>query len=244
MYWTTGEVAEKLGISVRTIRYYDQIELLTPEKKSSSGKRLYSEDDVEKLTRITWLKSLALPLSKIADIIDQMTVDHLLTLHYRMLKEEQQKMTQSMEQTQRLLQLHKLHGKIDWKEINALIQSFEDRDHEDVWQEFFSGDEGERLAAGVPKMEEEQTMIWGNVIKRIELCIAKGIQPSDQEAQLIASDVQLLSKQMFGGDEELAAKFWEVRKSEESSEQAGLYPVSQEVLQFLEEAFKVSGEPT
>ena len=44
--WTTGEVSKQRNISIRTLRYYDQIDLLTPSFKDDNGKRYYSEDDL------------------------------------------------------------------------------------------------------------------------------------------------------------------------------------------------------
>ena len=60
--WTIGEVAKQRDISVRTLRYYDQINLLQPSFKDKSGKRYYSEDDLFSLEKILILKSISLPL--------------------------------------------------------------------------------------------------------------------------------------------------------------------------------------
>ncbi|TYP57807.1 MerR-like DNA binding protein [Thermosediminibacter litoriperuensis] len=53
------EVADLVGISVRTLHYYDEIGLLTPEKTCESGYRLYTDDDLEKLQQIYFSKNLA-----------------------------------------------------------------------------------------------------------------------------------------------------------------------------------------
>ena len=42
-YQTVGEVAEKMGISVRTLQYYDKVGLLTPSAVSGGGRRLYTD---------------------------------------------------------------------------------------------------------------------------------------------------------------------------------------------------------
>ena len=39
IYLSTGELSKQLNISVRTIRYYDQIGLIKPSKKAAGGKR-------------------------------------------------------------------------------------------------------------------------------------------------------------------------------------------------------------
>lgn len=51
--FSTGEVSKKLNISLRTLRYYDQIGLVVPTIKKDNGKRYYSEEDMLLLEKIT-----------------------------------------------------------------------------------------------------------------------------------------------------------------------------------------------
>ena len=53
------EVADLVGISVRTLHHYDEIGLLTPDETTESGYRLYSNENLETLQRNFVLKSLA-----------------------------------------------------------------------------------------------------------------------------------------------------------------------------------------
>ena len=64
-YQTVGEVAEKMGISVRTLQYYDKVGLLTPSAVSGGGRRLYTDKDVVKLHQILSLKHLGFSLDDI-----------------------------------------------------------------------------------------------------------------------------------------------------------------------------------
>ncbi len=65
-----GELAERTGLTVRTLHHYDQIGLLTPAGRSASGYRLYDAGDVERLTKILLLKHLGLALEEIRDLLD------------------------------------------------------------------------------------------------------------------------------------------------------------------------------
>ena len=49
--YTTGEIAKLCGVSVRTVQYYDSRNILTPTALSEGGRRLYSEQDLQKLRR-------------------------------------------------------------------------------------------------------------------------------------------------------------------------------------------------
>lgn len=60
------EVAERTGFTKRTLRYYEEMGLITPAGRSEGNYRLYSEQDVARLQRIRRLKDvLGAPLSAI-----------------------------------------------------------------------------------------------------------------------------------------------------------------------------------
>lgn len=59
-YLTVGEVAKRMGITVRALQYYDKEGLLAPSAESEGGRRLYSSKDMIKLYQILSLKHLGL----------------------------------------------------------------------------------------------------------------------------------------------------------------------------------------
>ena len=65
MQMTVKQIADLVGISVRTLHYYDEIHLLNPTKLSKSGYRLYSEADLDKLQQILFFRELDFPLKKL-----------------------------------------------------------------------------------------------------------------------------------------------------------------------------------
>ena len=64
-YMTVGEVAKKMGLTVRALQYYDREGLFSPSCISEGGRRLYSDKDIVKLHQILTLKSLGFPFDKI-----------------------------------------------------------------------------------------------------------------------------------------------------------------------------------
>ena len=64
-YMTVGEVAGKMGVTVRTLQYYDREGLLSPTAESEGGRRLYTDRDVIKLHQILSLKRLGFSLDHI-----------------------------------------------------------------------------------------------------------------------------------------------------------------------------------
>lgn len=63
-----GDLAKRAGVSVRAIRYYEELGLIHPEAHSLGGFRLYSEDSLKRLQVITRLKGLGLSLIEIRQI--------------------------------------------------------------------------------------------------------------------------------------------------------------------------------
>lgn len=79
MEYTVKKLAELAGVSARTLRYYDQIDLLRPKRISSSGYRIYGTEEVDKLQHILFFRALDLSLEQIKQIINTPTY-HSLTL--------------------------------------------------------------------------------------------------------------------------------------------------------------------
>lgn len=64
-FMTVGEVAKKMGVTVRTLQYYDKEGLLSPSAESEGGRRLYTDKDLVTLHQIISLKSLGFSLDDI-----------------------------------------------------------------------------------------------------------------------------------------------------------------------------------
>ena len=65
-----GEVAARVQLSLRTIRHYDEIGLVTPSGRTSGGFRLYSEEDVERLRIVKGMKPAGLTLDEMRELLD------------------------------------------------------------------------------------------------------------------------------------------------------------------------------
>ena len=68
MEYTVNEIASISGISSRTIRYYDEIDLLNPAYINESGYRIYKDIQVDLLQQILFYKELDFSLDKIKKI--------------------------------------------------------------------------------------------------------------------------------------------------------------------------------
>lgn len=67
-----GEVADRVGLSLRTLRYYEESGLIIPAGRTSGGFRLYSERDVQRLLLIMQMKPLGFSLEQMREVVQDL----------------------------------------------------------------------------------------------------------------------------------------------------------------------------
>jgi DNA-binding transcriptional MerR regulator len=65
-----GEVADRLGLSLRTVRYYEEAGLVRPSERTDGGFRLYGEGEVARLEVIKQMKPLGFSLQEMRELLD------------------------------------------------------------------------------------------------------------------------------------------------------------------------------
>jgi len=93
--YTAGELAKLVGVSSRTIRFYDEKEILIPSGYSKEGYRLYDEQAIVTLQQIIMLKYVGLSLEEIGSVLkheEQMTIADMLSRQKRMLLKKREQM--------------------------------------------------------------------------------------------------------------------------------------------------------
>ena len=90
MEYTVSQLARISGVSSRTLRYYDEIELLKPQKINSSGYRIYGQAQVNTLQQILFYRELDIGLDEIKEILsvpdfdlEKALEEHLIHLQQR-----------------------------------------------------------------------------------------------------------------------------------------------------------------
>lgn len=82
---TVGQVARQLGVSVRTLHFYDEVGLAEPSARSHSGYRLYTTADLARLDQVVRYRRLEIPVELVADLLAGSAADRarLLGEHRR-----------------------------------------------------------------------------------------------------------------------------------------------------------------
>ena len=105
--FTIGEIANLFEINIRTLRYYDEINLLKPERIDPNSKyRYYSTKQFERLNTIKYLRTLNIPIAKIIDFFNNREIETLVSI----LKEQQKEITQKKSELE--LIEHKIKNRI------------------------------------------------------------------------------------------------------------------------------------
>lgn len=80
MEYTINKLAKLAGVSTRTLRYYDELGLLTPARVSSNGYRIYGQKEIDRLQQILFYRELGVSLEEIRNILDSKDFDGLSAL--------------------------------------------------------------------------------------------------------------------------------------------------------------------
>ena len=80
-FYRISEFAHLAGVTVRTLQYYDRINLLKPSQTTNAGHRLYQRADLLRLQQILTLKWMGFQLDQIKELLDSPTYDLHTALH-------------------------------------------------------------------------------------------------------------------------------------------------------------------
>ena len=87
MSYSIGQVAEKLSVTVDTLRYYDKAGLLPFVKRNAGGRRTFTDNDLHLMQTIMCLKNAGVPVNEIATFVQlRLQGDASLTTRYQLLQ--------------------------------------------------------------------------------------------------------------------------------------------------------------
>jgi DNA-binding transcriptional MerR regulator len=121
MEYTVQKLGKLAGISTRTLRYYDEINLLKPARVNSNGYRIYGKQEVDRLQQILFYRELGVCLESIRDIVTAPSFDGT-----KALLEHHEKLLQKKEQLEQLIaNVEKTIATIEGRRVMSDIEKFE-----------------------------------------------------------------------------------------------------------------------
>ncbi len=131
-----GEFSKMTDIPVRTLHYYDELDLLKP-KRGTSGHRIYTFDDLVKLQKILSLKSLGFSLAQVSELLklpqyDQSLVE-MLKLQQQSLQIKREKIDESLELISRIMTVIQAKEQLEQQLLCSLIRNMGQEDMQREW---------------------------------------------------------------------------------------------------------------
>lgn len=204
MAWPIAEVARMSGVTARTLRYYGEINLLSPAWIGPGGHRYYEESQLLRLQQILLLRELGLGLDEIGKVLDQQ-VDELEALrahHQRLVLERKRLDTLTRTVARTITELQKAREENTMPRINRpenLFAGFNAAQHDaelrEEWPEL--AQRSEHLAASMTQsdIEQGQRERTAQMIRMAELMTA-GV-PADAPAVQAEVDSQYQALAQF-----------------------------------------------
>ncbi|MGO4347628.1 MerR family transcriptional regulator [Paenibacillus sp. FSL A5-0031] len=124
-HWKVGDLANLTGLTVRTLRFYDQIGLLSPSDQTESGHRLYSESNLSRLHQILSLKELGLSLEEIKLALSggQISPLEIVNLQINQIKEQIKRQQKLLEQLRHVSKLMQGQAELTVEDFTSLLQA-------------------------------------------------------------------------------------------------------------------------
>ena len=199
--FTVGRFAKLAGVSIRTLRYYDEKGLLKPSGHRESGYRLYSLHDLVRLEQITTLKFLGLSLEQIREVLagEQMKLEHVLQLQKQIVDEKIRHLSivaRALEHTGESLQNS---TEINWKNLVHIIRVVTMKNSQEWVAKFYTPEQLEKIQSGYTQEQiEESQKQWSGLIEEVRANLDK--DPASPEIQPLVDRWQALIQGFTRGD--------------------------------------------
>ena len=201
MAWMISEFASVGDVTVRTLRYYDKINLLKPSDYTEGGHRLYTTDDLYVLQQIQSFKHLGFSLGEIQNIIlqrDIETEEFLRQMHFQreVLLVEQERIAKVLSHMDEMTKKFQKEERVDIALFSSFLQTFIwEKENKEWLEEHFSTD-SVRAFYDNKELKEKFDRRFMDMIGKLKKCKVEEKDPSHQ-------DVQVTLKEFFNLIEEV-----------------------------------------
>lgn len=196
-----GELAERTGLTVRALHYYEEIGLLAPSHRSAAGHRLYTADDVARLHRISLLRGLGLALEQVAAALAVDAPGPLLALAERHLRTVEARIAEAEQLRGKLVALVEQLRRGEAASVDQLLGTIEVMT---MIERYYTKEQLEALKAradalGPDGMRAAQ-QAWQDLFAEARAAMARGADPHEPAVQALAGRWQALIAAFTGGD--------------------------------------------
>ena len=201
-----GELAKATGVSVRTLHYYDEIELLQPCAVTGSGHRVYGATELSRLQQIKSLRQLGFSLDEIRTYLDTPGVSPrtAIALHVERLREQikqQERVVALLQTLDSEFAAGALASPDDFvraiEAITLLERAFTPAEMDEIRQR------GERLGREHVRAVERE---WPTLIAQVRAEMLAGTDAESERMRLLAVRWRALVREFTGGNPTIERK--------------------------------------
>lgn len=197
MEYTINKLAKLAGVSTRTLRYYDELGLLSPARVSSNGYRIYGQKEIDRLQHILFYRELGVSLEEIRSILVSKNFDGLSALesHLSALLARREQLDLLVANVEKTIKAMK--GEIimsDQEKFEGFIQKLVDDNEQQYGEEVRAkyGDERvNRSNAKVLNMSREQYMELDKLTEDLNETLKAALEQGDPAGQLAQKACEL-----------------------------------------------------
>ncbi|PFZ27075.1 MerR family transcriptional regulator [Bacillus wiedmannii] len=189
MAWMISEFASVGNVTVRTLRYYDKINLLKPSDYTEGGHRLYTKDDLYVLQQIQSFKHLGFSLGEIQNIIlqrDIETKDFLRQIQFQkeLLLAEQERIAKVLSHMDEMTKKFQKEERMDVALFSSFLQTFIwEKENKEWLEEYFSTDSVQAFYNN-KELKEKFDRRFMDVIGKLKKYKEEEKDPSYHEVQI------------------------------------------------------------
>jgi DNA-binding transcriptional MerR regulator len=212
------EFAERAGVTVRALHYYDRLGLLKPSDRTASGYRLYSPPDFARLQQIVTLKFIGFPLRKIKTLLSGANLPVALDLQRRTLEQKRRQLDQAVAAIAQAERVLASRREPDWKAFAKIIEVIQMQTNNDWSQNYYSEEAKKQLAERKhlwsPELQKKTEDEWAALFKDLESAASENLAPTSERALALADRHARLIEGFTGGNAGIEAglgKLWSDR---------------------------------
>lgn len=197
MEYTIKELAELSGVSTRTLRYYDGLDLLKPAFIRENGYRIYTSQEADVLWQILLYRELGLELSVIKEILYDPKYNRLYALeeHFIRLNRQKEHLEQLIATVEKTIKQEKGGIRMEDKEKfqsfkKELVEKNETAYGVEIREKYGDEavDESNRKMMNLTKEQyDNMQQLAEEILEKLELAVNMGENPSSPEGQKIAA---------------------------------------------------------
>lgn len=223
-YMTVGELAKKMGVSVRTLQYYDKEGFFSPSSVSEGGRRLYTDKDLIKLYQILSLKHLGFSLEDIKNRIISLDtpadVADALAEQAAVIKNEIQNLSQAYDEIKMLREEVLQMQSVDFKKYADILANIQIK-NEFYWLiKYFDEPMLDHIRKHFDKESSLEFMRrFKQLFDDIYTLQKEKIPPDSEAAQALAKSFWKMIMEFIDGDLSMLPKIMDITKVDTNGNQ-------------------------